>query len=144
MIYMKDEKRKKLGDLLEDIAKGRPTEIHAGMQLRDEAVEIILDGLTDGFVKAFHGFGRRALAQVHVSKIDCGDCGALLSFNIICPVDDFHFILKDTLKRKDFQANLNEKIKLGRDFNDSKGFKIQRASERIAENKPKGHNIRVD
>ncbi len=108
--------------------------------LRNKAIGLMLDELSEGFVKAFHLFGRRGMAQINMVPIDCVDCGALLSFNIICPVDDFMHNLKDTLGLKGFKKTLEQKIKEGREFNERKGFKVRG----LTKDEPKGHHIDID
>ena len=137
----KDKAAEHMREILQGLSGNKPTTLQ---QLHHDGVELILDHLTEGFVKAFHGFGRRVMAQVQVVETDCDDCGALLSFNIICPVDDFHFVLKEFLKEDSSKKQIQEKIKKGREYNARKGFKIEPATVRIRKAEPKGHNIKID
>ncbi len=117
-----------------------PKDVEDIGRLRSGAIDLIIDELTEGFVKAFHSFGRRGMAQIGLVEIDCNDCGALLNFTIICPVDDFMHNLKDTLGLKGFKKTLEQKIKEGREFNERKGFKVRG----LPKTESKGHHIDID
>jgi len=121
-----------------------PSEVHKAMELRQDVVDIILDQLTDGYVKAFHEFGRGALGQSRMVEIDCSSCGAFIIFNVMSPVDDFMFVLKETLKTEEFQRKIALQIEKGRGFNERKGFKVQSISKKDEPEGDRRQSIKVD